>query len=317
MPAPTRRALTRRALRLIPRLGLVAEPLAPDAWVLRAQGSPLSVTRLERGSWLVERPQRRRAVVPFGTARTRTQLITDRRAARGTPGRLQNQLGRYLCDEYIPYVLDRLGINCVLDVGANAGQYGRMIREGGYRGRIVSFEPLARYVEELERTAAADDDWLVRPFALGNEHGTTQINYVAGTISSLLPASDFGKDWSQGLREATAQTIQIRRLDALFEEVTAGLDEPRVYLKMDTQGYDLETFRGAGERIHDIVALQSEVSWVPLYEGMPRFPEQLAAYEEAGFAVSGIYPVSRHGQTLRLVESDLVMVRPEAVPPRR
>jgi hypothetical protein len=32
----------------------------------------------------------------------------------------------------------------------------------------------------------------------------------------------------------------------MLDELTAGLEEPRVYLKLDTQGYDVEVFRGAG-----------------------------------------------------------------------
>ena len=44
---------------------------------------------------------------------------------------------------------------------------------------------------------------------------------------------------------------------------------------------------------------------VPIYEGMPRFAEQLAIYEEAGFETTGLFQVSRDKSTLRVIEFDL------------
>ena len=101
----------------------------------------------------------------------------------------------------------------------------------------------------------------------------------------------------------------------MLDDATKGIDEPRVFLKMDTQGYDLATVRGAGDRLGELLGLQSEVSCVPIYDGMPRMTEQLDAYEAAGFAISAMFPVSRHRPTLRVIEFDVVMVRPEAVRP--
>jgi hypothetical protein len=99
------------------------------------------------------------------------------------------------------------------------------------------------------------------------------------------------------------------RLDAVLDEVLAPVADPRPYLKLDTQGYDLEVFAGLGERVADFVGMQSEVALLQIYEGMPRMPEALAAYESAGFEITALYPVSRDMRTARVLEFDCVMVR--------
>ena len=105
----------------------------------------------------------------------------------------------------------------------------------------------------------------------------------------------------------------MRRLEDLLDEVLHGLPDPRPFLKMDTQGYDVEVFRGLGKRAREFVGLQSEVALMRLYEGMPRMAEALAVYEEAGFEVSGMYPVNREENSGRVLEFDCLMVRADAL----
>ena len=298
---------------LLQRSGFAVHSLGDAGWhVARRGGHPTSTRRLRRGAWLVElgRPRRVRRI---GPARVDAHLVYDRRAARRHMRHFQKALGDVLAEEQIAWVLRKLGINCVLDVGANKGQYARTIRRNGYTGRIVSFEPLPHLVAPLRKAAEGDPDWLVHECALGEENTAAQINVVRGsTMSSLLPPSDFGRDWSSKLREQRTEPVELRRLDSLLDEAVAGIDNPRVYLKMDTQGYDLETFRGAGDRIDEILGMQSEVSCLPIYDDMPRWPEQLAEYEAAEFELAGMFPVSRHVRTLRVIEFDCVMVRAAA-----
>ncbi|UMG94063.1 FkbM family methyltransferase [Nocardioides sp. TF02-7] len=268
-----------------------------------------------RGAWLLQLPGRhRRTVRRIGPPRLRAHLVVDERKLERNAQGARLQLLRHVATEHVAWLLDRLDVNVVLDVGANRGQYARELRSLGYRGRIVSFEPVPRTARVLERWAADDPDWQVHRCALGDADETLAIHEGArqGRLSSLLPATDFGRSWSEGIDADRTVEVPVRRLDGLWDEVVAGVAEPRVYLKLDTQGYDVRAFAGAGDRVRDVLAMQSEVSMLPLYEGMPHHTEQLATYEAAGFELAGMYPVIVDRPTLRVVEFDALLVRSPA-----
>jgi FkbM family methyltransferase len=215
----------------------------------------------------------------------------------------------------LPALFEMYGVNCVFDVGAHEGEYAQRIRAGGYDGRIVSFEPVPRAFEALERAASGDPDWHVRPLALGREEGAMTMNAVPGTLSSLRPPTELGARRYKRLRDPEPVEVQVRRLDELLDELLEGLEKPRPYLKLDTQGFDMDAFKGAGERIGDFVGMQSELALMQIYEGTPRLPEALVVYEAAGFDVAAMYPVSRQGKTARVLEFDCVMVRGAVLKP--
>ena len=286
--------LARLAPRLGARLDWDVDVAGPGAWLVRRPSSPV-----------VSRP-----LVPRSSV---GRLVYHPRRTRRNIASVQRHLSHFLLEQQISALLAELRINCVLDVGANVGQFGRTLRRAGYSGRIASFEPLDEFATKLRRRANKDRNWRVYQYALGDEDTTAEINATPGaSLSSLLPASEFGKEWSPKLETPVKQEITIRRLDGVLDEVLAGIDEPRAYLKLDTQGYDLLAFRGGGDRIKEILAMQSEVSCLPIYEGMPQLEEQLAAYRQAGFDIAGLFPVTMHRPTLRVLEFDAVLVRQEA-----
>lgn len=273
----------------------------------------LEVQQLDAGCFVVQTPGGGRRVVRFGDGRLGVDLVVDDRRARRRMGMVQKRVSEYLAREQLAWVLRATETNLVLDVGGNVGRFGRTLRSLGYDGRIVSFEPVASVLAELQEAAAGDPGWSVLPLALGAHDGTARINSVEGPLSSMLPASDFGREWHEDLRAMTSDEITIRRLDSVLPELTEGMGAVRAYLKMDTQGFDLQVFEGAAGVLDSVVAMQSEVACVPIYEGMPRLPEQMAIYEAAGFEAVGMYPVSRDRPTLRVIEFDLLMVRPQEV----
>lgn len=323
--------LYRQVLKLMPRLGVrvtdlgpgtavvsrrggrIRTRLGPGADLVTADGGRYAVTDAGQDTWVVARAKAigRLRSVRLGDSGAR--LLLDERAD-GDERRLQLAAAEHLCGRHVAAMLDLYGVNCVLDVGANAGQYARRLRRSGYTGRIVSFEPTADAFERLSRAAEDDPGWRVHHLGLGREDTVASIHTDWNTMNSLLPPSDYGRGRYQRFNRSRTEEIRVRRLDGVLDEALDGIDEPRPFLKMDTQGYDLEVFAGAGDRIAEFVGLQSEVAVLRLYEGSPTMSEAVAAYESSGFEITGMYPVTREAATGRVVEFDCVMVRADAAP---
>jgi FkbM family methyltransferase len=292
--------------------------VGPDAWLVQRPGGRrdrLTADQLDDDTWVLTRGGKRaRSSRRIGRPKLRTDVVRDETAVRKNMRAYQLRMLHHLAEEHVAWILRELGINCVLDVGANRGQYALRLREAGYRGRIVSFEPVPGNAEVLEKQAADDPDWRVIRAALGSADNEAEMAVAGagGQMSSLRTASEFGKSWNRNLETRETESVAVRRLDGLFDELVAGLDDPRVYLKLDTQGYDLEAFAGAGSRIDDVLGMQSEVACVPIYENIPRLPRQIEVYEAAGFELTGMYPVTIDPTSLRVIEFDAVMIRADA-----
>jgi len=206
-------------------------------------------------------------------------------------------------------------IDTVLDVGANEGQFARLIRKWGYGGEIHSFEPVKRSYGKLSEYAADDPAWKAHNFALGNEPGTAKINVLrSSTLSSMLSINKFAtQKWVDDTQFSHQEVVDVRTLDDFITEHHAIADK-RIFLKLDTQGYDLEVFRGADKSLDRICCLLSEVSLIPIYDGMPTYLEALSAYQSRGFSISGIYPLSKNEGDLSVIEMDCVLVNKRLSP---
>lgn len=219
-----------------------------------------------------------------------------------------------LCSRHVAELLANYEVNCVFDVGANKGQYGKQLREFGYRGRIVSFEPVPDALAALRKAAERDPDWQVYPCALGREASVQDMHLGWKTMNSLLEPSAYGQQRYRRFADSRTTQVQLRRLDEVMDEALQGITAPRPFLKMDTQGFDMEVFAGAGKRIDEFVGMQSEVAALRLYEGSPHMTDSITAYQEAGFEITGMYPVTREKTTGRVVEFDCVLARSDAAP---
>lgn len=199
-------------------------------------------------------------------------------------------------------------IDLVLDVGANLGQFGKTLRQEGYGGEIHSFEPVSATYGLLEKASHADKQWFVHHCAMGNECGNSTIN-IAGSpdLSSLLMPNKFGKEKYKKIETLRKENIKISTIDTFLEQQITDLDNRRIFLKMDTQGYDLNVFKGSSNTLKYIVCILSEISLIPIYFGMPHYLDALKNYEEQGFIITGLYPISRK-DNLSVVEMDCMLL---------
>lgn len=201
-------------------------------------------------------------------------------------------------------------VTCVLDVGANEGQFARHLRSLGYRGRIVSFEPSPAALPRLESLAARDPDWWVRPVALGAHAGMAVLHRHADPVfDSFHPAVPAARTRFPGL--AGTGSVQVR-METLADErpkALSGIAQPCALLKSDTQGHDLDVLRGDPGLAH-VVAVLIELSAQAIYEDQIYMTRSIDHLRDEGFAPVAFRPVTLAGDHLSVIEFDGLFVRP-------
>jgi FkbM family methyltransferase len=202
--------------------------------------------------------------------------------------------------------LHRIGL--VLDVGANTGQFGDSLRELGYAGRMVSFEPLSAAFAKLEKAAGSDEAWEARRCALGAAAGEVEINVAGNSQSSSI--LDMLSEHTRALPSSKyvgKEKVPLRRLDDEFAAVRRGAEG--VMLKLDTQGYELQVLAGGAATLAAATLVEVEMSLSPLYQGAPTFLELHQVLTGQGFVMASIEPVFADPASGKLLQVDGIYLR--------
>lgn len=181
-------------------------------------------------------------------------------------------------------------IELLFDVGANIGQYALSTRHEGYKGRIVSFEPLPDAHETLLLISKNDPLWTVhKRCAIGSSLGKAEINISQNSYSSsLLPMLQAHSSAApESIYIGKAQTIVVT-LDSVFKNYRG--HEEKTFLKIDTQGFETEVLNGASNNLRNIFAVQLELSIIPLYDNQHLYEHFFKFFEENGFSIWSLMP---------------------------
>jgi FkbM family methyltransferase len=210
-------------------------------------------------------------------------------------------------------MLEAHGVDVVFDVGAARGGYAQELREFGYAGRIVSFEPIASAYAELQTTATGDERWTCLNTALGSAAGRQTINIASNSdSSSLLPMAEEHRSAAPHVDFVGSEEITVSRLDDVAPDHLTGADRP--FLKIDTQGFEGEVLAGGSQTLDRCVGLQLELSFVPLYSGGMLVDEAISFAYDHGFRMVALAQGFTH-PTGAVLQADGVFFREPAATP--
>lgn len=201
-------------------------------------------------------------------------------------------------------------ITKVFDVGANTGQYAESIFNGGYTGKIISFEPLTEAYKILLQKKNNYKNWqIAERCAIGEQDKEISINISDNLVSSsILPIVDGQAKYELGIHYIGKETVQMFRLDTIYQRYIETVDI--LFLKMDVQGYEKFVLMGAEKVLGMLTGIQLECSLVPLYEGEMLFLDTIKDLESKGFTLYEIIPgISDHKSSGRLLQVDCIFFK--------
>ncbi|MFA5322632.1 MAG: FkbM family methyltransferase [Smithella sp.] len=222
------------------------------------------------------------------------------------------EVRRYeLSDEVlIKNYLNLINADLMIDVGANTGQSRDFMRNMGYKGRIISFEPLASAHQCLMERSKVDHLWEIAPrMALGDSVGTCTLNVsrnlVSSSVLNILPLHM--KTAPESSYIAT-EKVPCATLDSVWDQFI-GSQFNSIFLKIDVQGYEDRVINGTVDNIHYMKGLRVELSVLPLYEEQFVLKDMLQFIDALGFELFALLPGFEDNSTGRILQLDGLFFR--------
>jgi len=211
---------------------------------------------------------------------------------------------------YLRQTLQNNNIDLLIDVGANRGQFALEARRLGYKGEIISFEPISANNIFLNRLASQDNKWKICPYALGSERKELVLNiYNDDSFSSFYEINEVAKQSFGSLVNLDrTENVQIYTMDEVATSLGITKDR-RIFLKTDTQGHDSEVIIGAKQTLNYVIGILTEATITSLYNSSSTLEDLIGLLLPMGFSHGGMFPISYIIDTLKLIELDCYFTR--------
>jgi|GEM_PF-678664 len=194
----------------------------------------------------------------------------------------------------------------IFDVGANDGRTALKLIQYFPDSSIHSFEPVFSTFQKLSANTKDLDNINCYPIALGNENVYKSIClHERPSMNSFLP------EWSNFVSE---ERVKVNTLDCVMEE--NGLDFIH-FLKIDTEGYEIEVLEGAQKALgsHRIGIIQVEAGLDPAISPHTPFEKIRKFLSPMGYYAHGIFHQKRRrlNASPNWIKEESKVYRPSAI----
>ncbi len=207
-------------------------------------------------------------------------------------------------DDTIKNILNIAKINfenlVIFDVGANIGQSVDRFRLYAEKAKIFSFEPNPEVYSILKRKKSTDNNLKTFNFGLGEKKdildfyaqpdsgGSSFIPIDTKGEAFKLSNTDLAKENHN--RSTLKKDIELNTKVSLPIETlinVANIENIEIIhlLKIDTQGFESEVLKGCGDKLKDILIIETEIIFSDAYEKAGTFYEVEEIIKKYGFVL--------------------------------
>jgi FkbM family methyltransferase len=183
--------------------------------------------------------------------------------------------------------LQTLGIETVLDIGANKGQFADIGTIIFPNANIYSFEPLETEYSKLVLNLGGNPRFKAFNIGLGdlNENMDFFIS-SASPSSSLLPMENLQKKLFPFTAKQTKCKVKIVRLDDFIGEYNLEL-KPNMLIKIDVQGAEGKVIEGGKKTFGQAQVVLTEINYFRFYKDQPLFKDIVDLLSKFDFTYCG------------------------------